>query len=127
MSTYTESGATMATETAHQEHEKRAGKNQSLFRDVNERVNEVNKAHGLWVTLSDWICECADETCTERIELTPQQYEQLRKTATQFAVAPSKEHVVPDVEAIVEQHQRYWVVEKVGEAAAVAEELDSRS
>jgi hypothetical protein len=127
MSTHTESGATMATETAYEDHEKRAGKNQSLFRDVNERVNEVNKAHGLWVTLSDWICECADETCTDRIELTPQQYEQLRKTPTHFAVTPSSEHVVPGVEAIVEQHQRYWVVEKVGEAAGIAEELDPRS
>jgi hypothetical protein len=117
----------MATETAHEEQEKRAGKNQSLFRDVNERVNEVNKAHGLWVTLSDWICECADETCTDRIELTPQQYDQLRKTPTHFAVAPSSEHVVFGVEEIVEQHQRYWVVEKVGEAAGMAKELDPRS
>ena len=114
----------MATETAHQEHERRAGKNQSLFRDVNERVSEVNKAHGLWVTLSDWICECADETCTERIELTPQQYEEVRDNPTHFIVAPGPEHVIPDVERIVERHGRYWVVEKVGVAAAVAEHLD---
>jgi hypothetical protein len=117
----------MATEIAHEEHERRAGKNQSLFRDVNERVSEVNKAHGLWVTLSDWICECADETCTERIELTPRQYEELREDPAHFAVAPAMDHVVPDVELIVEQHHRYWVVEKVGKAAAVAEELDPRS
>jgi hypothetical protein len=116
----------MASEIEHQELERRAAKNQSLFRDVNERVSEINKEHGLWVTLSDWICECADETCTERIELTPQQYENVRESGTYFAITPSTEHVVPDVEQVVEQHARYWVVEKVGEAASVAEDLDPR-
>ena len=117
----------MATETAHEERERRAGKNQSLFRDVNERVNEVNKEHGLWVTLSDWICECADETCTERIELTPQQYERVREHPTQFIVTPSPEHVVFNVERVVEQRERYWIVSMVGEAASVAMTLDPRT
>jgi len=117
----------MAAESAHAERERRAGKNQSLFRDVNERVNDVNKEHGLWVTLSDWVCECADDTCTERIELTPQQYEWVREQPTRFIVAPSKEHVVFDVERVVEQRERYWVVSTVGEAAAVAVQLDPRS
>ena len=116
----------MATDTAR-EHEERAATNQSLFREVNERVSELNKEHGLWVTLSDWICECADATCTERIGLTPQQYERIRTNPAQFIVAPSAEHVVPDVERVVEQHERYWVVSKVGEAASVAIRLDPRS
>jgi hypothetical protein len=100
---------------------------QSLFREVNERVNEINKNHGLWVTLSDWICECASETCTERIELTPQQYEGVRENPTHFVVAPGAEHVVFDAERVVEQHERYWVVSKVGEAASLAMKLDPRS
>jgi hypothetical protein len=116
----------MATNTAHEARERRAGKNQALFREVNERVSEVNKEHGLWVTLSDWICECVDETCTERIELTPQQYEKVREEPTHFIVAPSAEHVVFDVERVVEQRERYWVVSKVGEAASVAVRLDPR-
>src|SRR6266487_2317719 len=109
--------ACMATEPAHQELKRRAGKNQSLFREVNERVNDVNKSHGLWVSLSDWICECADETCTEPIELTPQQYEKVREQSTHFIVAPSKEHVVFEVEWVVEQQARYWVVSKIGRAS----------
>jgi hypothetical protein len=121
------SGSSMATGAVHEEGERRAGKNQSLFRDVNERVSEINKAHDLWVTLSDWICECADETCTEPIELTPQQYERVRENPTHFIVAPGTEHVVFDVERVVEQHQRYWVVSTVGEAASVATHLDPRS
>jgi hypothetical protein len=117
----------MAADTGHEQHEERAATNQSLFREVNERVSELNKEHGLWVTLSDWICECADPACTERIGLTPQQYERVRKNPTQFIVAPSAEHVVFDVERVVEQRERYWVVSKVGEAASVAMRLDPRS
>jgi hypothetical protein len=116
----------MATETAREEHERRARQNQSLFRDVNELVREINKAHGVWVTLSDWVCECADQTCTERIELTPQQYKRVREDPTHFVVAPSSEHVVFELERVVEQRERYWVVSKAGEAAAVATELDPR-
>ena len=36
-------------------------------------------------------------------------------------------HVQPDVERVIEQHRVYWVVEKFGEAAEVAEETDPRS
>jgi hypothetical protein len=117
----------MATEHAGEEHERRAGRNQSLFRDVNERVSDVNKAHGLWVTLSDWVCECADETCTQPIELTPQQYETVRADPTHFVVAPGTEHVVFDVERVIEQHPRYWVVSKVEDAAVVSTNLAPRS
>jgi hypothetical protein len=116
----------MATETAREEHEKRVGKNQALFRDVNELVSAINKAHDLWLTLSDWICECADGTCIERMELSPEQYERVRKNPNHFAVVPGEEHVVPGVERIVEQHERYWVIE-VGKAAAVTTRLDPRS
>jgi len=117
----------MATETAHEAHERRAGKNQSLFRDINEGVREVNQAHAVQFLLSDWICECADQACTDRIEMSLEQYEKVRERPTSFIVAPSKEHAVPDVERVAEKHERYWVVEKLGEAAAVAEQLDPRS
>lgn len=117
----------MATETARDEHERRVGKNESLFRDVNELVSQINEQNGLWVTLSDWVCECAEETCTEQIELTPQQYEGVRDDPTHFIVAPSMEHVVLNVERVVERRQRFWVVSKVGEAAAVAAHPDPRS
>jgi hypothetical protein len=39
----------------------------------------------------------------------------VRENPTHFAVVTSDEHVIPDVERVVERHARYWVVEKVGE------------
>jgi hypothetical protein len=106
--------------------QRRAAKNQSLFRDVNERINDINKAHDLWVTLSDWFCECPAHKCTTRIALTPHQYEAVRANPTHFIVAPNNKHLVPDVERVIDRRARYWVVEKVGEAAAVAEQLHPR-
>jgi hypothetical protein len=102
--------------------QKRAAKNQSLFRAINERVNDINKTHDLWLRLSDWFCECPGYNCTTRIALTPQQYEAVRANPTHFIVAPSKEHLVPDVERVIQQRERYWVIEKVGGGAAVAEQ-----
>jgi hypothetical protein len=114
----------MAVNSAKQE---RCAQNQALFRDVNERLNAAKMSRSIWVTTSEWVCECAEETCTERIQMTPEEYEQLRQDSTHFAVAPDDNHVVPDVERIVEKRERYWVVEKLDEAAEVAEELDARA
>jgi hypothetical protein len=100
----------------------RVAKNQFLFGALNERVNEINKPHDLWVTLSDWFCECPARNCTTRIALTPQQYEAVRANPTHFIVAPSREHVVPDAERVIAPRERYWIVEKFGGATAVAEQ-----
>jgi hypothetical protein len=104
--------------------QKRAAKNQSLFRAINKRVNDIDKAHDLWLTLSDWFCECPGYNCTTRIALTPQQYEAVRANPTHFIVAPSREHLVPDVERVIDQRERFWIVEKLGGGTAVAEEPD---
>jgi hypothetical protein len=116
----------MATDVEQTNRERRAGENQALFREVNERINAAKEARSVWVNISEWVCECADESCTERIEMTPKEYEELRANPTHFAVAPAEMHVVPEVERVVEKRERYWVVEKGGEAAEVAEQLDIR-
>ena len=117
----------MATPTGTEEFERRVGKNEALFREVNERVNEINQAHELSGVLTGWMCECADETCTARLEMTPEEYKRLRQDPTRFVVLGSEEHCVLDAERVVEWNARYWIVEKVGAAAAVAEDLDPRS
>jgi hypothetical protein len=108
------------------DYDARTGENEALFREVNERLKERKREDSVWVSPSQWICECAEETCTERIEMSPLEYEQLRSESTQFAVAPNEEHVSLDVERIVEKRDGYWVVEKIGEAAEIAEETDPR-
>jgi hypothetical protein len=104
----------------------RTGENEALFRDVNERLKDHKRDHSAWSSPSEWICECADESCTERVEMSPLEYEELRSEPTHFAVVPDMQHVEPDIERIVKENDRYWVVEKLGEAAETAEETDPR-
>ena len=99
---------------------------QSLFRDVNERVCEINATFADYVPLGDWICECAENACVERIALTTEEYEQIRADATTFAVAPRVEHVFEQIEAVVRRTDRYWVVQKSGPAGELVKRVDPR-
>jgi hypothetical protein len=105
----------------------RAGQNQSLYREVNERVKEMGSSFDPPLATGDWICECANDECFEHIELTHEGYEAIRAGEARFFVKPDNAHVFPEAENVVEQNERYWVVEKIGVAAAVARENDPRS
>ena len=98
----------------------RAGVVESLFRKVNERVRELNERLEPLVDYGSWACECADPTCLERIDLTGEEYDELRARPTHFAIAPDQKHFEPTVETVVRKTDRYWVVEKQGEAADIA-------
>ena len=110
------------------EREKRqmgAAKNQSLDREVNERVRSLNSG---WMSGEDeigFVCECADETCVAPLSLTQEEYEQVRRNPESFAVAPG--HVYPEVEIVISQNERFAVVRKLGVAADVAQAYDQRS
>jgi hypothetical protein len=108
-------------------HEVKAAKNQSLFREVNERLKEVGEHSESMSYAEDAICECADDTCSDRISLSNAEYERVRANSTWFAVGPAGEHVFPEVERVVEKHKGYWIVEKLDGAAAVAEKHDPRT
>ena len=103
----------------------RAARNQALYREVNEKIQELNAAFAEVATLSGtWVCECADQRCAEAIEMTLAEYEAIRMHPNRFAVLPG--HVVGTVERVVEARDAYVVVEKLGPAAAYAIEHDPR-
>ena len=105
--------------------QQRVAKNEALFRQVNERIEEVNEkldSEGL----SDFLCECGDDDCTTPISLTLAEYEDVRSVPTHFAIALG--HEVVDVEEVISTGDRYAVVEKyAGEAERIAVETDPRS
>ena len=58
---------------AQEDQARKAAKNQALFRDVNERIEElVGEA---WHP--EFVCECADEHCIETLELSITKFESL--------------------------------------------------
>jgi hypothetical protein len=120
-------GFEMTVSEESRDREVRAARNQSLFREINERVKELNEGFSLVLPTGEWVCECANETCTERVSMSAQEYEEIRSDGVRFFVASSEEHVWPDVELVTKRHDRYWVVEKVGHSGDMARDADPRS
>jgi|SRR5438105_3276875 len=109
--------------------EERLARNETLFREVNERVAEVATNFIEVETRSDpveFTCECGRPDCTEPVAMTVVEYEAVRAVPTRFVVAPG--HEQPEIETIVERHPSYVMVEKREEdAQEVARETDPRS
>ena len=102
----------------------RLAKNEAVFREVNERIEETARTPGADVALHEFLCECGSGDCFERVQLSLAEYEQVRSDATHFVVVPG--HVDATIESLVRQTERFAVVEKEGEAAEEAEKLDPR-
>jgi hypothetical protein len=117
----------MHTASVEPERAGRGARTQSLFRDVNERVRAINQAFSPVVPLGDWICECSNQACSERIGLTLEEYEAIRSDPTRFAVAPDGSHVDLAIEDVVVENGRFRVVEKKGLAADLATSVDPRA
>ena len=101
----------------------RAAKNEALFREVNERVVEV--AEQFETELFHAFCECSDAACTRRLQITPPEYAAVRAQGDRFALIAG--HDDPSIERVVERTERFVVVEKLGEGADIARELDPRA
>ncbi len=102
---------------------KQVARNESLFREVNERIEEIAETM-FKPSHSGFFCECGDADCVELLELSVGEYEEIRSDPRRFVVKPG--HELPDFERVVEQ-ESYYVVQKVGDAGEVAESLDPRS
>jgi hypothetical protein len=102
----------------------RQGRNEALFREVNERIAELNQTFQV-EGRSEFLCECSREACKEPVSISIDEYETVRRAATRFFVLPGHEDT--SVERVVERSERYVVVEKIGEAAEEADDLDPRS
>lgn len=106
--------------------EERIGLNEAVFRQVNERIEDMAETFQPSAGTLDLICECGDPECVQPITMTPAEYERLRSNAHHFAVYPG--HEIEDVESIVERHERYEIVAKTrGVPEQIAEQTDSRS
>jgi hypothetical protein len=102
-------------------------RNEILFREVNERVEEINdsldgNSEELAMT---FVCECGNTDCNQQITMTRTQYEALRANPLHFAVLPGHEDT--RIARVVEQHQGFLIAEKKGEAAEMAIDDDPRA
>jgi hypothetical protein len=98
----------------------RAARNEEVFRGVNEQIEAGAEKHGV-ESPARFHCECDRETCFEMVELRPGVYREVIGRRYCFVTLPG--HADARVEQVVEEHDGYSVVEKIGEAR---EALDRR-
>jgi hypothetical protein len=99
----------------------RAAKNQSLFREVNERIGQLAGP----ASSAAFVCECLQEECDQPVSMSRAEYEQIRSDPNRFFVLAG--HEFAEVEDVVETRDGYLIVKKLGVGADVAETLDPRA
>ena len=102
--------------------EDRLARNETLFREVNERIEEVRSPEEDQI---EFLCECGVEACKDVISLTVAEYEELRADSTTFAVVPG--HSIEDIESVVAKTERFDVVRKHPSEQDIARSTDPRS
>lgn len=105
--------------------QQRIAKNEACFRDINERLEEGLRQVAHTAQFEEFVCECGRGDCEDTISLTFAEYERVRRDSRHFAVVPG--HIFPETERVVESHDRFEVVEKLGSSVDVADAADARS
>src|SRR4051794_2519566 len=82
----------------------RAARNQSLFRSINERIEQISQP----AFFTAFICECLSEQCVASIPMTLEEYESVRANGSDFVVVHG--HAFSEIEDIVDGTDRYLVV-----------------
>jgi len=107
------------------ERAERVGRNEALFRQVNERLKQLGESFSIGSEMAEFVCECGSASCAEPIRMTLAEYEAIRAEPELFAIVPG--HETPNVEAVVRRRKGYDVVRKhEGEPARLARETDPR-
>jgi hypothetical protein len=108
------------------ERTRRIGRNEALFRQINEQVEGLNRS---LAELTDEtfhiVCECGDLKCQERMVVPLTRYEEVRGDSALFLVLPG--HEIPSTETVIETSRRYNIVRKdPGAAQQIASLTDPR-
>ncbi|MGZ7023702.1 MAG: hypothetical protein ACXVJ3_20885 [Ilumatobacteraceae bacterium] len=77
-----------------------------LFRRVNDRIRELGQSDGRYY---DFVCECADDECTKRLQMTEIEYDAVQTSLDQFIVLPGHEHSNGS-NRVIARAERYVVV-----------------
>jgi hypothetical protein len=103
----------------------RESETQARSREVNESAARARRSPTTDEGMSPFRCECGDDACRCAIRLTAGEYEAVRAYATRFAIAHNHEN--PESEQVIEEQERFAVVEVVsGDAAKLARRSDPR-
>lgn len=105
--------------------EERIALNQATFREANERINAAAGAYAVDIP-APFICECANPTCSEIVQLELSEYEEVRADSRHFFNVPGHQAAAQGAAAVVAERDGYVIAEKTGHAGDVVEALDER-
>ncbi|HEX5449193.1 MAG TPA: hypothetical protein VFW85_03970 [Gaiellaceae bacterium] len=104
-------------------NEQELARTEAVFREVNEAIARTAERYD--EPDAEFICECGDPDCGERVHVTLADYERVRSDGASFIVADA--HAIKGVEKIVRRKGDYSVIKKVGKTVAeVARRLNPR-
>ena len=105
----------------------RVARNDARFREANEKILAASESLDFAPDeLLPFLCECADVLCTTVVQLTMLEYEEVRRSPVTFINARGHEASAHGWAQVVDEFDRYTIVEKVGDAGELAAELDPR-
>jgi hypothetical protein len=109
------------------DRQQRIGRNEALFRTVNEKIDDLNATFQVTTPEFAAICECGDESCVEQFTIDTAAYQRIRTDPTLFVLVPG--HESPTTEDVVEDDQQSYVVVRKhpGEPADIATETAPES
>jgi len=105
------------------ERSARLAQNEAIFRAGNERIDAIL---GAAAGTAPYLCECGNADCLEPVPLTHTEYEVVRSHPARFFVAPGHEDLSAG-EVVVENLDRYTIVEKQGAVGEIVTRSDPRS
>jgi hypothetical protein len=104
--------------------ERRLAQNETLFREVNERIEDLALTHTDDDHLYEFLCECSNAHCDLKLSVPLSTYEQARSDSAVFIVAVG--HELPEIDDVVLRGAEFQLVRKRGEAAELAERTNPR-
>ena len=104
-------------------NEAELGRTEAVFREVNEAIARTAERYA--ADDANFVCECGDPDCAERVHASLDEYETVREDGTQFLVCEG--HEVSEVERVLRRKAGHAVIQKVGKTVAdVARRLNPR-
>jgi hypothetical protein len=103
-----------------EERERRAARNQLLFRAVNEQILNLTERFQAELSDLDLVCECPDPSCIGRVRLRLEEFGRIDRDQNAFLVIRGHEDV--QVEDVVDTRDGYVIVRKRNLAARIVEQ-----
>jgi diaminopimelate decarboxylase len=106
-----------------EERLERQARNEGVMRSVNDRIATLDKSATDWAAPDhqfEFQCECGRTGgCEASVLMTLAEYERVRRQRDRFAVVPG--HETDEIEYVVEQDERYVIVDKRDEVEQLVE------